>query len=379
MPATPSLEAHRLKYVCDTIPGIRRVSVRSGFRYVGLSGKELRDRDVLARITALAIPPAWAEVWICPDPNGHIQATGRDAKGRKQYRYHTRWRESRDGTKYHQLAAFGLALPRVRERVQADLKVPGLPREKVLAAVVRLMDLTHLRVGNAEYARSNKSFGLSTLLDRHAAFDGPTLRLKFRGKSGVWHDRAVTDPRLARIVRACRDLPGEDLFQYLDDSGEPRAIGSADVNGYIRDAAGDVFTAKVFRTWAGTVSAATLLAVRDAPAAAIAGRKTVAEVVRDRGGRTREHPGRLPGELRPPAGDRNVPRRSTRSRPYRPSAPRPVDGRDGRAAVPGRPFAGRPPASVPAVSSGSARKSVKNPGAVSSNYWWDFPRVLRFG
>jgi DNA topoisomerase-1 len=270
-----------LKYVSDAGPGIRRAAVRAGFRYVGPRGREVTCPDVLARVAALAVPPAWTDVWICPDAAGHIQATGRDARGRKQYRYHADWRAARDGTKYHQLAAFGGALPRLRERIESDLALPGLSRDKVLAAVVRLMDLLHLRVGNAEYAKANQSFGLSTLRDQHAAFDGATVRLKFRGKSGVWHDRAVTDRRLARVVRACRDLPGQDLFQYVGEDGTPHAVGSADVNGYIRGASGGEFTAKVFRTWEGTVSAAAKLALRDAPASAAEGKRVVAEVVKE--------------------------------------------------------------------------------------------------
>ena len=268
----------RLRYVSDTGPGIRREAVRGSFRYRDPAGRVVREADLLARIKSLAIPPAWADVWICPAADGHIQATGRDARGRKQYRYHPGWRAAREGTKFDRLVAFGAALPRLRAAVDADLGRPGLPREKVLATVVSLLDRTHLRIGNDEYARQNGSFGLSTLLDDHVRFAGPTVRLKFRGKSGVWHDRAVTDRRLARVVRACRDLPGQDLFQYVGDGGEPRAVGSGDVNDYIRAAAGGEFTAKVFRTWAGTVDAAVRLAGRPAGTATARKRAVVAAV-----------------------------------------------------------------------------------------------------
>jgi DNA topoisomerase-1 len=270
----------RVRIVSDDGPGIRREPCRDAFRYRDPAGRLVRDANTLARIRALAVPPAWADVWICPTPGGHVQATGRDAKGRKQYRYHTAFRAQRNGTKFDALTAFAAALPRLRRRVAADLRRPGLPREKVLAAVVRLLDRTHIRVGNAEYAKANGSFGLSTLRDGHARFDGATVRLRFRGKSGVWHDRAVTDRRLAGIVRACRDLPGQELFQYVGDGGAVRDVGSGDVNDYIRIAAGGEFTAKVFRTWAGTVKAAVALAARPADTAA-ARKKAVVAVIRE--------------------------------------------------------------------------------------------------
>jgi DNA topoisomerase-1 len=270
-----------LRYVRDCDPGIRRVKIRAGFRYVCPRGRAVRCRRTLARIRALAIPPAWADVWICDEEAGHIQATGRDARGRKQYRYHSRWHAARDGTKFDQLTAFGKALPRLRARVDADLDRPGLMREKVLAAVVHLLDRTHLRVGNAAYVRANKSFGLSTLLDRHVEFGGGGLHLKFRGKSGVWHERAVTDRRLARVVRRCRDLPGQDLFQYVNGDGVPRSVGSADVNEYIRAAAGGEFTAKVFRTWAGTVKTAVKLAALDPPTSKAAANRAVVVVIKE--------------------------------------------------------------------------------------------------
>jgi DNA topoisomerase-1 len=264
-------------YVCDDDPGIRRVSAG---RYLGPAGEVIREAATLARIKALAVPPAWTDVWICPDPHGHIQVTGRDAKGRKQYRYHPRWRVARDGSKFGSLVGFGRALPELRRAADFDLSRPGLPREKVLAAVVGLLDRTHLRVGNAEYVRSNKSFGLSTLLDDHVSFTGGGLRLTFRGKSGVWHDRAVTDRRLAKVVRRCRDLPGQELFQYLDADGTQRSIGSADVNDYIREKTGGEYTAKVFRTWAGTVKATVRLAALK-PETKTAAQRDVVAVVKE--------------------------------------------------------------------------------------------------
>ena len=271
----------RLCHVCDGGPGIRRERVRGGFRYVDARGRRVTDADTLARVKALAIPPAWEGVWVCPKANGHIQATGRDARGRKQYRYHANWTARRGGEKFGRMASFGRALVRVRDRVEADLLLPGLPREKVLAAVVRLLDQTHLRVGNAEYRRDNGSFGLSTLLDRHVSFAPGELRLRFRGKSGVWHERAVSDPRLTRIVRACRDIPGQHLFQYRDDRGVARPVGSADVNAYIRAAAGGEYTAKDFRTWAGTTRAASLLSELPAPESKTAGERAVVGVIKE--------------------------------------------------------------------------------------------------
>ncbi len=207
----------------------------------------------------LAVPPAWRDVWICPVANGHVQATGRDARGRKQYRYHPRWRATRDETKYGRMITFGEALPRIRARVEHDLALPDLPREKVLATVVKLMELTAIRVGNEEYAKANDSFGLTTLRDRHVEVDGDRLRFEFRGKSGKRHAIAITDRRLARIVKRCQDIPGYEIFQYLDDDGTRHSIGSADVNEYLREISGDEFTAKDFRTWAGTVLAAAAL------------------------------------------------------------------------------------------------------------------------
>jgi DNA topoisomerase-1 len=215
----------------------------------------VRDRKTLARIRSLAIPPAWTDVWINTDPNGHLQATGRDARGRKQYRYHPKWRETRDETKFHRLIAFGQMLPDVRRRLEQDIALPGLPRRKVLATVVRLLERTLIRVGNDEYARANKSYGLTTLQDRHVRVSGTELRFTFRGKSGVAHAFNVTDRRLASIVRRCRDLPGQELFQYVDEGGVPQDVGSAEVNEYLREITGEDVTSKDFRTWAGTVLA----------------------------------------------------------------------------------------------------------------------------
>jgi DNA topoisomerase-1 len=254
-----SAKAARLRYVTDSTRGIRRRRAGASFTYVGRSGRPLRDPDELRRIRALAVPPAWRDVWICPVANGHVQATGRDARGRKQYRYHPRWRATRDETKYGRMIAFGEALPRIRVRVEHDLALPDLPREKVLATVLKLMELTAIRVGNEEYAKANDSFGLTTLRDRHVEVDGDRLRFEFRGKSGKRHAIAITDRRLARIVKRCQDIPGYEIFQYLDDDGTRHSVGSADVNEYLREISGDEFTAKDFRTWAGTVLAAAAL------------------------------------------------------------------------------------------------------------------------
>jgi DNA topoisomerase I len=289
-----SARAAGLRYVDDRRPGLRRrrlgKKVRQGRRWVDAfaiedeAGHVVRDAATLERVRKLAVPPAWRDVWICPFPEGHLQATGRDARGRKQYRYHPRWREERDGTKYTRMIALGHALPGLRRRVAADLRRPGLPREKVLATVARLLETTFIRVGNEEYARTNKSFGLTTLEDRHVQIGPTKLRFRFRGKSGVEHEISVEDPTMARIVRRCRDLPGQELFQYVDDDGRPATIDSADVNDYIREATGDDFTAKDFRTWAGTVLAATALGklggVRGAEAGGRAARPTNRDVAR---------------------------------------------------------------------------------------------------
>ena len=253
--------ANGLVYVNPDMPGIRRLKHGEHFRYRDAQGRWVRDADELSRIRMLAIPPAYTQVWICPLPNGHLQATGIDARGRKQYRYHPDWRLFKDETKFERLEAFGLALPRIRARVARDLqegaataKAPG--RQQVLAALVRLLDTTLLRVGNEEYASSNGSFGLTTLRNRHAAVQGAALRLRFKGKSGVMHEARLDDPRVAKVVRQCQQLPGQALFQYQDEDGELRSVSSTDVNGYIAEASpGERFTAKDFRTWHGTVQA----------------------------------------------------------------------------------------------------------------------------
>ena len=248
-----------LVYSSDAQPGITRIKRGRSFAYINARQRAIRDKATLARIRSLVIPPAWTAVWICPNPRGHLQATGRDARGRKQYRYHPKWRQVRDGTKYDRLIAFGQALPQIRRRTDADLRRDGLPREKVLAAVVRLLEKTFIRVGNDEYARENRSFGLTTMRDGHVRVSGSTVRFIFRGKSGVEHALALDDRRLARIVKQCRDLPGQELFQYKDDHGTVVDIGSGDVNAYLREITGEEFTSKDFRTWAGTVLAAQLL------------------------------------------------------------------------------------------------------------------------
>jgi DNA topoisomerase I len=249
----------QLRYVSDTLPGITRHKARNGFDYRLPDGSLVRELATVKRIRALAIPPAWTDVWICRDPNGHLQATGRDQRGRKQYRYHPRWREVRDEAKYDKLLTFGRVLPLIRARVAADLQRRGLPREKVLAVIVRLMELTLFRVGNSEYARTNKSYGLTTLRDRHVAIEGSHVHLSFRGKSGLQREGDITDRRLARIIKACRDLPGYELFQYVGEDGERHAVGSEDVNAYLREISGEDVTAKDFRTWAGTHLAAEAL------------------------------------------------------------------------------------------------------------------------
>ena len=230
-----------------------------GFRYIAPNGRAIRRPLQLKRIAALAVPPAWTDVWICPDPRGHLQATGRDARRRKQYRYHAKWRECRDETKYDRMAAFADALPVIRARTQRDIARSGLPREKVLATIVQLLEKSLIRVGNEEYAKENGSFGLTTMKDRHVEVRGGTLRFEFRGKSGKKHCVGVNDRRLARIVRDCRDLPGQELFQYIDDEGRRRRIDSGHVNAYLKAITGEEFTAKDFRTWAGTVLASTAL------------------------------------------------------------------------------------------------------------------------
>jgi DNA topoisomerase-1 len=250
-----------LRYVSDDGPGIRRRRAGKGFRYIGPDGQPISDPAELERIAGLGIPPAWSDVWICALADGHIQATGRDVRGRKQYRYHARWREVRDASKYERMLAFARALPALRERVDADIAGPGLSREKVVATVVSLLERTLIRVGNVEYARNNESYGLTTMHDEHVEVAGAKLSFQFRGKSGKDHAIELSDRRVARIVKRCRDLPGHDLFQYLDEQGGRQTVGSADVNDYLRSVTGEEFSAKDFRTWAGTVMA--LLALEE--------------------------------------------------------------------------------------------------------------------
>ena len=274
-----SAHAAGLRYVSDAAPGLVREGVPGAFRYRHPQGTLVRDTATLARIRALAVPPAWREVWICAREDGHLQATGRDARRRKQYRYHERWREARDETKYGRLVAFARALPRIRRRTNRDLARPGLPREKALAAVVRLLEATLIRVGNEAYARENESFGLTTLRGRQVRIAGAKLRFCFRGKSGVRHDVELTDRRLARIVRRMRELPGEELFGYLDEAGEQRPIESGDVNDYLKETAGEAFTSKDFRTWAGTLLCARALRRLEPPASEAEGRRHLAQAI----------------------------------------------------------------------------------------------------
>jgi DNA topoisomerase I len=254
-----SAKAAGLRYVTDTQPGIRRQPWHKGFRYLDAKGATVRDSETLARIKSLVIPPAWMEVWICANPKGHLQVTGRDARGRKQSRYHPRWREVRDETKYERMIIFGAALPTIRERVEHDLSIPGLLRPKVLATIVRLMEITLIRVGNEEYARQNHSYGLTTMRNKHVEIDGSTVTFKFQGKSGVKHTIDISDRRIAKIVQRCQDIPGYELFQYVDKDGIQHSIDSSDVNEYLREISGQEFTAKDFRTWAGSVLACELL------------------------------------------------------------------------------------------------------------------------
>ncbi len=242
-----------LRYVSDNKPGIRRELHNEQYIYYKPDGSRIDEEKELERIKSLAIPPAYTDVWICPNPNGHLQATARDAKGRKQYRYHKKWRETRDETKYGRMRAFGDVLPIIYEKVKQDLARPGLPREKVLAIVVQLLETTLIRVGNEEYARTNRSYGLTTLRNRHVDISGTTIKFKFKGKSNINHVIELKDRRLARMVKRCRDLPGHELFQYLDDEGQPHSIDSGDVNQYLQEITGQSFTAKDFRTWAGTI------------------------------------------------------------------------------------------------------------------------------
>jgi DNA topoisomerase-1 len=269
-----------LQYVSDDRPGIQRQRRGKNFIYIGLDGKPIRDREEIRRINSLAIPPAYKDVWICPLKNGHLQATGRDAKGRKQYRYHPLWRTIRDQTKFTRMISFSQSLPTIRQRIEHDLSLPGLPKQKVLAAIIRLMELTRIRVGNEEYARTNQSYGLTTMQDEHVDVKGTKLHFQFRGKSGVEHDIELSDRRLAKIVKRCQDLPGQDLFQYVDEQGEYQSISSGDVNDYLREISGQDFTAKDFRTWAGTVLAASHLAELEVFSSETAAKKNITAVVK---------------------------------------------------------------------------------------------------
>ncbi len=284
-PAEPRAAARDagLRYASDASPGLTRRRSGRGFSYRDPDGVAVRDPETLARIKALAIPPAWTDVWICRWPNGHLQASGRDARGRKQYRYHDRWHERRGTDKFDRMLAFAEALPGIRARCDEDLARRGLPREKVLAAVVRLLELTLIRVGNDEYARLNRSFGLTTLRDRHASVDGTTIQFRFRGKSGQTHEVGLRDRRLASVVRRCQELPGQELFQYVDEDGDVQDVASDDVNTYLREASGGDFTAKDFRTWAGTVLAYRALRALQ-PGDERTARRNVVEAIRQTAG-----------------------------------------------------------------------------------------------
>ena len=278
-------DAAGLRYVTDIQPGFGRQKAGKNFHYVGRNGRPLRDPKTLARIRSLVIPPAWTEVWICPDALGHIQVTARDARGRKQYRYHPRWRAVRDEAKYGRMLAFGQALPLIRARIEEDLARRGLSRRRVLAAVIKLLETTLIRVGNEEYARDNGSFGLTTFRDRHASVRGSKVHFRFRGKSGKVHEIGVQDRRLSRIVKSCQALPGQELFQYVDGQGRRRAVTSSDVNDYLREVTGQAFTAKDFRTWAGTVLAAWALCELQAVRTKAEAKKNVVRAVERVAGR----------------------------------------------------------------------------------------------
>jgi DNA topoisomerase I len=275
-----SAQAAGLRYVTDAKPGIRRIRCGKGFRYVAPGGRAIHDAETLRRIRSLVIPPAWTGVWICTMPNGHLQATGRDARGRKQSRYHPRWREVRDETKYERMAQFAQTLPAIRERVKADLALAGLPRLKVVATIVSLMEQTHIRVGNQEYAKENGSYGLTTLHNKHVHVTGSLVTFSFQGKSKVHHTVGLQDRHLARIIRQCEDLPGYELFQYVDENGERHAIDSSDVNEYLREITGQHFTAKDFRTWAGSVLACDLLRGMGAFESAAQAKKNVVAAIK---------------------------------------------------------------------------------------------------
>jgi DNA topoisomerase I len=280
-----SAKAAGLRYVSDSQPGIHRRRRGTGFQYLDADGKTLRDKDALGRIRSLVIPPAWQNVWVCTNPRGHLQVTGRDARGRKQSRYHPRWREVRDETKYERMTIFGAALPGIREQVQRDLSLSEMPRRKVLAAIVRLMEVALIRVGNEEYARENHSYGLTTMRNKHVQVEGATVSFKFQGKSGVRHTIDINDRRLARIIQRCQDIPGYELFQYIDGDGNHHSVESADVNEYLRAISEQDFTAKDFRTWAGTVLACTMLQEFEAFQSQTQAKKNVVQAIKDVAGR----------------------------------------------------------------------------------------------
>ncbi len=275
-----SAAAAGLHYKGNRAPGICRRKSGKGFRYLHADGDVVRDAETLARIRSIAIPPAWNEVWISPDPKAHVQATGRDARHRKQYRYHADWRAARDASKFDRLIAFGRALPAIRQRVRRDLRKPGLGRNRVLAAIARLLEISAIRIGNSVYAQMNRSYGLTTLQNRHVRIAGATVRFRFSGKSGHRYLIEISDPRLARIVDRCRAFPGQEVFQYVDEHGELHAVTSADVNSYLRESAGQEFSAKDFRTWTGTLLATLALRGGKSPETRAVARRNVARVVR---------------------------------------------------------------------------------------------------
>ncbi len=269
-----------LYYVSDNEPGIRRKRCGRGFSYMDGNGRLIRDTEERNRLEALKIPPAWTDVWICPRPDGHLQATGRDEKGRKQYLYHIRWRQQRSQVKYDRMLLFGEALPVIRRQVDEDLSRSGLPREKVLATIVRLLELTLIRVGNKAYARANKSFGLTTMRDRHTDIYGSKLQFHFRGKRGKIHTVTIQDRRLAKIVQKCRDIPGYELFQYFDEDSRRHTVDSSDINAYLREISGQDFTAKDFRTWGGTIHAVLALKEIGPPESKTAAERNIREAIK---------------------------------------------------------------------------------------------------
>jgi DNA topoisomerase-1 len=277
---TQSAKAAGLRYVYDSKPGISRYRRGNNFYYSDSSGATIKDKETLVRIKSLVIPPAWNDVWICQNPDGHLQATGRDARGRKQSRYHPRWREVRDEVKYERMMQFGGALPAIRKQVEHDLALPGLQRKKILATIVRLMEMTFIRVGNMEYARENQSYGLTTMRSRHVTVKGSTVTFNFKGKSGVQHTIDVSDRRMAKIVKTCRDIPGYELFQYLDDDGNRHAVDSTDVNDYLSAITEQHFTAKDFRTWAGTVLTCVMLREFETYESATQAKKNVIQAIK---------------------------------------------------------------------------------------------------